>query len=102
MNFADFEALASDARQLLDLKLSPELKVLALSRRGLWEQAHDIAQDLPDPHGAWLHAFLHREEGDLANAFYWYDRGNQPVPPASLSLDEEWRQIAAYFCKSSP
>lgn len=100
MKFTDFEHLACNPNLPLKEQLSPELRVLALSRRGLWEQAHEIAQDLPEPHGAWLHAYLHREEGDLGNASYWYFRADQPVPPANLSLEEEWKLIAAYFCEN--
>ncbi|MDP0491147.1 MAG: hypothetical protein Q7Q71_08890 [Verrucomicrobiota bacterium JB023] len=77
--------------------LSPELQVLWLSKAGRWHEAHDIAQDLPDPHGAWLHGHLHREEGDHWNASYWYQRANQPDPPKSLTIEEEWEQLAAHF-----
>jgi hypothetical protein len=45
------------------------------------------------PEGAWVHAYLHRKEGDDGNAGYWYRRGGKP--PASGSLDAEWNAIAA-------
>ena len=61
--------------------------------RGEWNMAHQIAQELPeaDKTGAWIHAYLHRKEGDLANAGYWYRRAGKPVPHDSL--DEEWTRI---------
>ncbi|MCW1914511.1 hypothetical protein OJ996_13060 [Luteolibacter sp. GHJ8] len=74
--------------------LPEELRVLWLARAGRWDQAHDACQDLPDPAGAWIHAWLHREEGDLGNAAYWYARARKPVPPKGLSLADEWMEIA--------
>jgi hypothetical protein len=74
--------------------LSAELTVLWLARAGRWDQAHDACQDLPDPAGAWIHAWLHREEGDQGNAAYWYSRARKPVPPRGLSLSDEWMEIA--------
>ena len=74
--------------------LSEELKVLWLAKAGRWDQAHDACQDLPDPAGAWIHAWLHREEGDLGNAAYWYARARKPVPPRGLSSADEWMEIA--------
>lgn len=79
--------------------LSPELQVLWLSKAGDWHAAHDIAQDLPDPNGALLHAHLHRQEGDLGNAAYWYHRANHPTPSESLSIEEEWTELVSVFCK---
>jgi hypothetical protein len=60
--------------------------------RGDWRRAHEVAQDVPDPDGAWVHAYLHRKEGDAGNAAYWYRRAGRPV--ARITLDEEWKQIA--------
>ena len=61
--------------------------------RGNWEKAHEIAQDVPGPDGAWVHAYLHRKEGDNSNAGYWYNRAGKP--PSKSSLEEEWAQITA-------
>jgi hypothetical protein len=63
-----------------------------LEARGDWDSAHQIAQDDDSRDGAWVHAYLHRKEGDAGNAAYWYRRAAQPV--ASGALDEEWRSIA--------
>lgn len=46
--------------------------------RGEWDAAHEIAQDDHTANGAWVHAWLHRIEGDLGNAGYWYRRAGQP------------------------
>lgn len=61
--------------------------------RGRWDAAHSIAQDIDTTVGSWIHAYLHRREGDLSNAAYWYRRAQQPV--ASDSLDEEWDRIVS-------
>jgi hypothetical protein len=72
--------------------ISPPLLALWHDARGDWDAAHRIAQDIDTPTGAWIHAYLHRKEGDLGNAAYWYRRASQPV--ASDSLDAEWERIA--------
>ena len=59
---------------------------------GDWEGAHRVAQDIDTPEGAWVHAYLHRKEGDIGNAGYWYRRAGKPA--ASGSLDTEWDAIA--------
>jgi len=55
-----------------------------------WSRAHEIAQD-DTTDAAWVHAYLHRREGDQSNAAYWYRRAGKPI--ARGSLDEEWRTI---------
>lgn len=60
--------------------------------RGDWDRAHRIAQDIDDAGGSWVHAYLHRKEGDLSNASYWYRRSGKPRSGATL--EEEWEQIA--------
>jgi len=71
--------------------LNPTQKCLWLAGVGQWDAAHDLCQGLPDPDGSWLHAYLHREEGDLPNAGYWYSRAGKQVP--SVSLEQEWADI---------
>ncbi len=56
-----------------------------------WETAHTIVQDLSDREGAWVHAYLHRKEGDLWNANYWYQRASKVMP--DKSLEEEWEDL---------
>ena len=72
--------------------LAPLVRALWHDARGDWETAHRIAQDVSDVDGAWVHAYLHRKEGDAGNAAYWYRRAGRPA--ASVSLDDEWDQIA--------
>jgi hypothetical protein len=69
--------------------------VLWYAHHGDWDRAHDIAQDMPGRDGAWLHAYLHRVEGDAFNAGYWYRRADRPEPTESLT--EEWETLAAHF-----
>ena len=61
-------------------------------RAGDWDGAHAIVQDDPSADAAWIHAHLHRVEGDLANAAYWYRRAGRPVPTSSL--EDERDEIA--------
>jgi hypothetical protein len=77
--------------------LGPALVALWHDARGRWDQAHAIAQDIEDETGAWVHAYLHRKEGDLANAGYWYRRASKPV--ATGTLDDEWAAIATALLK---
>ena len=55
------------------------LRALWEDARGNWNEAHSIVQDLHDPTGSWIHAHLHRKEGDLGNAGYWYRKAGQPI-----------------------
>jgi len=71
------------------------LRALELDKAGDWDGAHDLAQTMKDPFGSWLHAYLHRKEGDLGNAAYWYSRAGQPV--AEDSLEEEWERLYVAF-----
>jgi len=75
--------------------LPPLLAALWHDARGDWNEAHRIAQDVDDVNGAWVHAYLHRKEGDLGNAGYWYRRANQPIASDALTL--EWERIAAFL-----
>jgi len=58
---------------------TPPLQALWHGLRGDWNTAHEIAQSGSDRDSAWVHAWLHRVEGDLANAGYWYDRAGKPM-----------------------
>ena len=72
--------------------VAPLLKALWHDARGDWNRAHEIAQDVEDASGAWVHAYLHRKEGDAGNAGYWYNRAGQPV--ATDPLEAEWDRVA--------
>lgn len=71
------------------------LKALWFDAKGKWEEAHNIVQDINNPEGAWIHAYLHRKEGDEGNARYWYNLAGKKFP--KISLTEEWEEIVYYF-----
>ncbi|MGE0005748.1 MAG: hypothetical protein AB7S92_09160 [Parvibaculaceae bacterium] len=75
--------------------LSLALQALWWDARGDWEKAHRCAQERDDEAGMRVHAYLHRKEGDLSNADYWYRRCRRT--PAEVGLDEEWESLARSF-----
>jgi hypothetical protein len=79
-------------------ELSGALLALYHDERGDWEAAHDSSQADETREGAWVHAYLHRKEGDVGNAGYWYRRAGRPV--ATGSLEAEWAQIAGELLKA--
>jgi hypothetical protein len=56
-----------------------------------WEKSHNVIQDLPDTTASWIHAYLHRKEGDIGNADYWYRKAGRTRP--AVSLQDEWETI---------
>lgn len=68
------------------------LQALWFDAKGQWDKAHELAQQAPDPIGAWVHAYLHRVEGDESNAGHWYQRAKKPHSQAALPT--EWDEIA--------
>lgn len=64
--------------------------------RGEWDEAHNIAQDDESKDAAWIHAWLHRQEGDLGNAAYWYSRAQRPIAK-NASHESEGREIAEFL-----
>lgn len=72
---------------------APALAALWWAKKGDWDKAHKIVMDLDGRDAAWVHAHLHRVEGDAANAAYWYRQARRPV--ATASLDAEWDAIVA-------
>jgi hypothetical protein len=77
--------------------LTPALQALWTDGHGDWDGAHRIAQDIEGPTGAWVHAYLHRKEGDIGNAGYWYRLAGRPV--AIGTLDDEWTAMAAVLLR---
>jgi hypothetical protein len=75
--------------------LSAAACALWFARAGKWDAAHDLCQDVPGMAGSWIHAYLHREEGDLSNAAYWYARAGKIMPAATFPLPDEWMEIAS-------
>jgi len=72
--------------------LVPLLKALWYDAKGKWEKAHEISQSVHTARGSWVHAYLHRKEGDLSNASYWYAKAGRDLP--LLSIQDEWDKIA--------
>lgn len=73
--------------------LPQALQALWYVKKGKWNTAHEIVQDASDRDSAWVHAYLHRQEGDLGNASYWYRRAGKPNFADSLA--KEWEQISS-------
>ncbi len=89
MDLAAFRASLAAPAPPPDSSLA--LKALWLDARGDWDGAHEAARADDGRDGDWVHAYLHRKEGDPGNAAYWYRRAGKPVCRASL--DEEWAAI---------
>ena len=71
--------------------LSVSLESMWYQGKGNWEEAHRLAQSEISPSGSWVHAYLHRVEGDLGNAAYWYRLAGSPL--CTSNLDHEWEEI---------
>jgi hypothetical protein len=78
--------------------LSHALAGLWWDAKGDWCKAHESAQQDEGPHGSWVHAYLHRKEGDQGNADYWYRRAGKPSNRGSL--DQEWHDIVKALLKA--
>jgi len=89
VTMAEFKASLSGAAPASDL--AAPLAAMWWAAKGNWDQAHKIVQDESSAEAAWVHAYLHRVEGDLGNAGYWYRQSGQPV--AIDSLESEWERI---------
>src|ERR1700761_6550762 len=89
MRFAEFRASGQNSDPPSDL--SALLTAMWWEAKGDWNRAHEIAQSIQSPDGAWVHAHLHRREGDEGNAGYWYRQAQKPHP--RCSIDAEWEEI---------
>ena len=90
MDISVFRATLSEAAPPEGLR--PALAGLWWDAKGDWDRAHDCAQAQDDAEGAAVHAYLHRKEGDLSNAAYWYRRAGRRVAQGALA--EEWTALA--------
>jgi hypothetical protein len=88
---AEFKASLSGAAPAPGL-FAP-LAALWWAAKGNWDQAHGIAQDDASADGSWVHAYLHRVEGDIGNAGYWYRRAGKPV--ATDAVENEWERMVS-------
>ena len=75
--------------------LSPLLQALWWDAKGDWSRAHQIAQDIQSSDAAWVHAYLHRKEGDASNAGYWYRQAGRP--PGTSEIEAEWLEIVDHL-----
>jgi len=90
MTFAEFRQ--STLQSTPPSELEELLLALWEDARDNWDRAHEIAQEVSNWKGSWVHAYLHRKEGDIGNASYWYSRAGKAR--SHLSLEEEWEEIA--------
>jgi len=72
--------------------ISVYLKALWYDATGNWNKAHELVQNKQDKNASWIHAYLHRKEGDFSNADYWYYQAGKERP--SVSIEQEWEEIA--------
>jgi hypothetical protein len=93
MTIAEFKESLS--KQSPPSGISGYLNALWHDAKGNWEKAHQIIQDIEDKNAAWIHAYLHRKEGDIWNADYWYNRAGKKRP--DVSLEQEWQSISEEF-----
>ena len=89
----EFKASLNDSAP--DPNLPVHLRSLWFDGKGDWSMAHQQVDHLSDRESAWVHAYLHRKEGDTGNADYWYRRAGQVRP--KTSLPEEWEALVLYF-----
>ena len=76
-------------------EISDYLESLWYDAKGNWNKAHDVISSIEDNNAAWIHAYLHRKEGDIGNADYWYNRAGKKRP--EYSLEKEWEEITKGF-----
>ena len=88
---SDFRASLSGAAPAPSVE--PPLAALWWAAKGDWDRAHKIVMNEETAEAAWVHAYLHRVEGDLGNAGYWYRRAGRPV--ADDAVETEWERIAS-------
>jgi hypothetical protein len=88
---SDFRASLSGTAPASSVE--PPLAALWWAAKGEWDRAHKIVMNEETADAAWVHAYLHRVEGDLGNAGYWYRQAGQPA--AQDSLEAEWERIVS-------
>jgi hypothetical protein len=91
MNLDEFTKLI-EKQERCPSSVPQALQALWYDKKGDWDKAHQLVQNASDTDSAWVHAYLHRKEGDLSNARYWYRRSGKPEFTADLN--KEWEQIA--------
>lgn len=89
MTLAEFRSSLAEAAA--PAGLAPPLAALWCAAKGDWDKAHKLVQDDAGGNAAWVHGYLHRVEGDLPNARYWYGVAGKPA--AADALEAEWTEI---------
>lgn len=89
MNFELFTNTLSQSFPPKDF--SAYLQSLWYDGKGDWEKAHSLIDSMEDKTACWVHAYLHRKEGDKFNANYWYNKAGKPMPV--YSFEKEWEEI---------
>ena len=79
--------------------VSVYVKALWYDAKNNWNKAHELIQDVSDKNASWIHAYLHRKEGDTGNADYWYAKAGKKRP--SAALHEEWEQIVTVLLQEN-
>jgi hypothetical protein len=95
MTLSEFTSLLNE--QNPPKGLSSQLEALWYDGKGDWKSAHDLADGPSDKLSARVHAYLHRKEGDIWNADYWYRRSGEQRP--DISLEDEWEVLASRILK---
>jgi hypothetical protein len=98
MTLAEFKRSVSKAKPAAEL--APALAALWWAAKGDWDRAHSLVMDEGGMDCAWVHAYLHRVEGDLANARYWYGQAGKTPPSAPLRA--EWDSIVEALLAGPP
>lgn len=93
MTSHEFRFSLKESEPIADLP--PLLQALWWDAKGDWQRAHQIAQDVETRDGAWVHAYLHRKEGDASNAGYWYRQASKPH--CAGETEAEWCDIVDHL-----
>jgi hypothetical protein len=92
MNFSTF---TESLKETTPPDTSVYIRALWYDAKDDWKTAHDLIDQMNDKKACWLHAYLHRKEGDIWNADYWYSRAGKKRP--AFSLTAEWEELAKAF-----
>jgi hypothetical protein len=96
MKIEEFQASLKDKKP--PEGMPPLLAAMWWDGNGDWAQAHELAQAVESRDGAWVHAYLHRKDGDTENAGYWYGQAGKALP--QVSSEAEWDEIVTELLDS--
>ena len=95
MDIAEFRESLKHAKP--PVGLAAALEALWWDAKDNWQKSHEAAQRDEGPDGSWVHAYLHRKEGDLPNAKYWYRRADRAAGYGDF--EREWESIATWLLR---